>query len=737
MRSLINYVAVAWLVVSFLGVSSMAQAGSHPGLTMSAAEVKSIRAQLHSVPKAKQAFDALRATTDSGIEAGVIVPIPVDAGGGYTHEQHKRNYQLMLDAGLIYQLTGSKRYADYVRDVLMAYAEMYPGLPLHPHQKEQSPGKLFWQSLNEAVWLVHTIQAYDLIVSSLSQTERERIETSLLRPVAHFLSEGQPKTFNKIHNHGTWAAAAVGMTGYVLDDQHLVEQALFGLDKSGKAGFLAQIEQLFSPDGYYTEGPYYQRYALMPFVLFARAIELNEPQREIFSVADGAILKAIETAIQLSYNGLFFGINDAIKDKGIDTLELVHGVAIAFDVTGNTQLLDIAQQQNHILLTSYGFAVAKALQDGRSTPFEFRSLQLRDGQAGDQGALSIFRRGQGNRHQALVIKNTSQGMGHGHFDKLHWLYFDNGNEIVSDYGAARFLNIEAKYGGHYLPENNAWAKQTVAHNTVVVDERSHFDGDWRLGQMHAPNVHFFAVQDGVQITSAEIQSAYESTTLSRMMAMIEVEGLAYPLILDVFKVDSPQPRQYDLPLHYQGHLISHTLNLLDSIQRLSPLGTQNGYQYLWDRARGDMQAPLAQFTWLNDGRFYTYSTVGGADQQMIFAQLGANDPNFNLREQHALIHRVNSAQGHVFASVLETHGEYNGRLEFTVGAKSSVTSLLIHEVESYTVFEVDLTHGRQLTVIFTELGDQQTQHELDHAGRSLQWQGYYTVLQSQLNQSEE
>ena len=122
---------------------------------------------------------------------------------------------------------------------------------------------------------------------------------------------------------------------------------------------------------------------------------------------------------------------------------------------------------------------------------------------------------------------------------------------------------------------------------------------------------------------------------------------------------------------------------------------------------------------------------------MIFAQLGANDPNFNLREQHALIHRVNSAQGHVFASVLETHGEYNGRLEFTVGAKSSVTSLLIHEVESYTVFEVDLTHGRQLTVIFTELGDQQTQHELDHAGRSLQWQGYYTVLQSQLNQSEE
>jgi len=53
-----------------------------------------------------------------------------------------------------------------------------------------------------------------------------------------------------------------------------------------------------------------------------------------------------------------------------------------------------------------------------------------------------------------------------------------------------FLNIEAKYGGHYLPENNKWAKQTIAHNTVVLNESSQFNGDWHESQKIAPEILF-------------------------------------------------------------------------------------------------------------------------------------------------------------------------------------------------------------------------------------------------------
>ncbi len=37
--------------------------------------------------------------------SGVVVPVPVDPGGGYTHEQHKRNYRAIYLAGQLYRIT--------------------------------------------------------------------------------------------------------------------------------------------------------------------------------------------------------------------------------------------------------------------------------------------------------------------------------------------------------------------------------------------------------------------------------------------------------------------------------------------------------------------------------------------------------------------------------------------------------------------------------------------------------
>ena len=220
----------------------------------------------------------------------------------------------MYRTGLIYQISQDERYGDFVRKMLLDYAELYPTLDVHPERKvnSQNPGKFFWQSLNEAMWLVYTIQAYDLVYDAIPADERKLIEDNLLKPVALFISEGQPSTFNKVHNHGTWATAGVGMSGYVMNQPEWVEKALYDLDKSGEGGFLKQLDILFSPDGYYNEGPYYQRFALLPFVTFASAIENNEPDRQIFAYRDHVLLKAINATIQLSYNGKFFPINDAI-----------------------------------------------------------------------------------------------------------------------------------------------------------------------------------------------------------------------------------------------------------------------------------------------------------------------------------------------------------------------------------------------------------------------------------------
>ena len=130
---------------------------------------------------------------------GIDVPIPKDMAGGYTHQQHKLNYKLMYKAGNLYQFTGDEKYAAFVKEMMMEYADMYLKIPIHPTQRSYATGKIFWQCLNDANWLVFTSQAYDCIYDYLSEEEREYLEKDLFVPFADFLSIDNPKFFNRIH----------------------------------------------------------------------------------------------------------------------------------------------------------------------------------------------------------------------------------------------------------------------------------------------------------------------------------------------------------------------------------------------------------------------------------------------------------------------------------------------------------------------------------------------------------
>ncbi len=674
-------------------------------------------------------MEALKVDIDAQMAAPLVVPMPKDAGGGYTHEQHKFNAKAIYHAGALFKQTGEQKYADFAKDMLLKYADMYPGLGLHPEQKEQSPGRLFWQSLNEAWWTVYAIQGYADVKDSFDDDTRKKIETDLFLPITEFLSEGQPETFNKVHNHGTWAAAAVGMTGYVLGDRDRVEKALYGLDKSGTGGFMKQLDKLFSPDGYYNEGPYYQRFALMPFVLFGQAIEKNEPERKIFDYRDGILKKAIYSNIQQSYNGLFFPINDAIKDKGIDTVELRYGVAIAYDLTGDKQLLSVAKAQGAVVPTAEGQKLAADLAAGMAEPFDYRSMRLLDGAEGDKGALDILRASNDPKGLTVVAKNTSQGLGHGHFDKMGLIVYDAGHEILSDYGAARFLNIEAKYGGHYLPENNAFAKQTIAHNALVVDGKSHFDGDLKTGNANHPFLGAFEVTDNLQITSASIDTAYPDVKLSRTVAIIKDPAFERPVVLDVMQASSNGVHKYDLPFWYNGHIVETNMTIGANDTSRSPLGTQNGYQYLWTIATGSAPADMSQFTIIKDRGFYSFTSLTPPATKVLFAETGANDPNFNLKRKTAAILSA-QARNASFITVIEPHGEYNPTLEFTTNSHSAVKSVEQAVKGSARVITVTTQSGDKVSVGIADDAAPDTTHSINAGGVTREWRGPYALFGS-------
>lgn len=676
-------------------------------------------------------FAAEQARVERAVRAamarGIDVPVPRDPGGGQTHEQHKRNYQAIYGAGALYRLTGDRAYADFARDLLLKYADLYPTLGAHPAGRGQIPGRLFWQTLNDSVWLVYAVQGYDAIRETLSPEDRSRIDDQVFRRMARFLSDETPNNFDRIHNHATWAVAGVGMTGYVLRDRVLSEKALMGLKRDGEAGFIAQVDQLFSPDGYYEEGPYYQRYALAPFIIFARAIEQNDPGRGIFQHRDGVLSKAVDTLIQSSYGGYFIPVNDAILDKGLDTEELVTGVAVVYARTGEPGLLSIAQRQGRTLLSPEGLKVAEGLAAEAARPFDFHSVLLRDGADGNSGGLAILREN-GERGQALIFKATAMGMGHGHFDKLNWLFYDNGRTIVTDYGAARFLNIEAKSGGVYLPENNSWAKATVAHNTLVVNERNQFGGDWRVGEAHPPRVLLFDRAEGTQIVSARQTDAYDGVVFTRIQALVAHPELGQPVVIDLMRVNGSQAARYDLPLHYAGHIMTVGFDAQRAVAERPVLGRADGYQHLWVDATTEAEEKSRSLTWLLDGRFYTWRFGASAPSRALLAESGANDPDFNLRREPALIQRVDGQAEVSFFGVLEPHGRYDGTAETVTGADSRIRDIRRLRGADAEVVVLTLASGKTLALAVADDPEAGASHTVAGDGQTYQWTGAWARL---------
>jgi len=653
-------------------------ADTHPCLILSKEGVNEIKKEMGRVPLFDATLAKAKAEMDIVVDSPIDVPIPKDAGGGATHERHKKNYSEMHKAGILYQVYGDARYALFVKNMLNQYAKMYPTLPLHPVQKSNYRGKLFWQGLNECVWLVHVAQAYDCVYDYLSVKERENIEKNLFVPMVKFIAEDNTVTFNKIHNHGTWAVAGVGMIGYVTGNKDWVEKALYGSAKDGKTGFIKQIDELFSPDGYFAEGPYYQRYSLQPFILFAQAIEKNQPEKKIFSHRDGVLIKAVNTSLQMAYtDGQFFHLNDAL-DKTWHSIEIVYGVDIAYNITKDNSLLSIAKEQNQVILGDAGLSTAKALAENKAKPFEHKTILIRDGANGEDGGIGILRMGDNANQTALVLKATAQGMGHGHFDKLSISFYDNGKEILQDYGAARFLNIEQKNGGHYLPENDKWAKQTIAHNTLTVDETSNYQGKLKIAENYSPKIKEFVDKPQFKMVSAyEDGNAYTGVHMERTVVMVQPQGFDNPLVIDLYEAVSDKEHQYDLPFYYLGQLISTNLDYKAHTTAREPMGTKNGYQYLWKEAEAttqNMDGKDAFMTFLNGNRFYTITNYTDGDKKFFFNRIGANDPDFNLRNEPSFMIRENRSSV-FFLSVIEPHGEFNPREEYTIQPASAINSI--------------------------------------------------------------
>lgn len=717
--------------------ATTAMAAEHPCLLFTKSELQEMKAGRADAPLFDATIGKMIADADEALTAPIVVPVPVDGGGGPVHEQHKTNYYELMHDGVAYQFTGDKKYAERAAKVLEAYAQLYPTLGYHPLKMSGVPGRLFWQTLNESVWLVHVSVAYDCIRDALSAAQRKNIEENLLVPMADFIMQGTEdnranlKVFNKMHNHGTWATAAVGMAGMAMERDELVDKALYGTDKTGEhGGFLQQMDYLFSPDGYFTEGAYYQRYAIWPFAIFAQCIDHVRPDVKVFEKRDKILEKAFDVLFQLSYEGEFMHFNDALI-KGLSAQELVYAANILHAAYPDNKTIPYAARlyQGASIPALGGYRLSKQIAEGNVEVPPFRTALMRDGREGNDGGVGVIR-GDGS---ALTLKATSHGLSHGHYDKLTMAFYDNGSEILSDYGAARFINLEAKNSGHYTKENDTFCKQTIAHNTLVADGESHFGGNIKTSSKYHSDFTDLVVDPAgkYQAMSARDDKAYaaKAIVMERALVQATLDGMDYPVTLDLMHATATDGAKhaYDIPYWYRGHMVSTNTNEQRALNTMNVLGDANGYQHIWVEAdcKPFDDDKAMQFTFFNGNRMYSLTTAASAPMTGKLLRLGANDPNFNLRSETGWLVQLPEASNATVATLLEPHGQYDILWETAAGTKSAVKNVsILADNDDHTAVAVDYGDGRRATFYVAKDADAAK----THTAGTHSWTGHYSVV---------
>ncbi|MEZ8716889.1 heparinase II/III family protein [Vibrio splendidus] len=680
------------------------------------------------------------------LEAFMRLPIDVPGhgeAGGYEHNRHKQNYTYMNLAGRMFLITKEQKYADFVTELLEVYADKYLTFDYHVQKNTNPTGRLFHQILNEHCWLMFSSLAYSCVASTLTQEQRDNIESRVFEPMLEMFTVKYAHDFDRIHNHGIWAVAAVGICGLALGKREYLEMSVYGIDRNDTGGFLAQISQLFAPSGYYIEGPYYHRYAIRPTCVFAEVIHRHMPEVDIYNYKGGVIGNTVQAMLTTAYpNGEFPALNDSSRTMGITDM----GVQVAVSVYSkhyssengvDQNILGMAKIQDAVWMHACGLELSKAYEAASAEkeigmPF-WPSVELNEGPQGHNGAQGFIRMQDKKGDVSQLVMNYGQhGMGHGNFDTLGISFFNRGQEVLREYGFCRWVNVEPKFGGRYLDENKSYARQTIAHNAVTIDERcqNNFDVE-RADSVHGLP-HFFKVEDEqINGMSAFANDHYQGFDMQRSVFMLNLEEIESPLLLDLYRLDSEKggegEHQYDYSHQYQGQIVRTNFEY-QANKELNTLGDDFGYQHLWNVASGEVKG-TALVSWLQNNTYYTWLGATSNDNaEVIFTRTGANDPSFNLRSEPAFILR-SKGETTLFASVVETHGYFNEEFEQSVNARGVVKNIkVVAHTNIGSVVEITTEKSNVTVMISNQLGaTDSTEHKVELKGKVYSWTGFYSV----------
>ena len=538
--------------------------------------------------------------------------------------------QLALDIanlGAVYVLTGEEKYAEFCKKLLLAYADAYPnyGIGARPGFNHD-PSKVFDQRLSDATWLIQVARGYDLIhnLPSITPEERKHIEDDLVRANGRHITENHAA----VEAPTNWSAidtCAVLTAGYACDDAKLINIAYYGLQGTAEKPTGGLFERHFTEpidvDGMWAEGAMgYQFMALQALVMDAE--ELWHHGIDMYRYHNCALKRLFDSPLQFCYPDL---TTPATHDSGRDSI--VGGDSYVYEYAYRryrdpSYLLILNQTGRHL--------------DAHFQQFPVSVLYDRDPKekqpAVECKSVNFFGVGYGITRITTPAGITSllleygPNRSHGHPDKLCLDLYAFNDQLMMDPGSIWYE----------LPLYQQWYHSTLAHNTLVVDERNQI--------MCGATQLVYAPADTMGMQRASCRDAYPGVIMDRATFMTA------DYVADLFGAFASLQRRYDLAWHIRGEFASDLK--LDPTTLPEP--REVGYVALTNVRKAAPSDKAWSATVTREGNVARFLAAGGTPTEVI-----VGDGHYGLETPPAILERRETAAT-VYGNVIDISGGKEG-----------------------------------------------------------------------------
>lgn len=486
-------------------------------------------------------------------------------------------------------------------------------------------------------WFVRQVtEAYDFTCQAkdadgtplYSDAERRLIERDLLLEGTVLLVSDK-----QINNKSVGNRTAAALVGLCVGHPGLVR---FGWD-----GFQRTIDEWFLPDGTTSESPAYAMMTLGNIWDMPQALRgYTEPAG--YRAPDGKRRVAVDlyhgTAYERVWENCFKGLQgdltfpayaDSYRDTriGSNFVELM-----AANYPERPEYLALLKEScGEDLAKGYAPLALYYREPGlekKSAPRivlpDWCSPELRIGH---------LRTGADGR-ESLLLLSASHWANHHHYDSLNFSYWKNGHELLSDLG--------------YLwdhPQKHQ-AARTVAHNTVVIDEK-----DQRTKE-RGGDVAFFRTSQHVKVMEASSQ-AYANTSVYRRTSAIIDHGAGRSYVVDFFRVQGGRTQDFV----YHAAAAAEILDCTTAAESAEGGGGLAKKLYDFERVRALSGGDVWRTTWPAgpDQTCVTWNISQPGERAWIADGWGQRDwRNTDLGAKLAYVVRRTEGEGlKIFATVFE------------------------------------------------------------------------------------